>query len=595
MSDIDTLLEEKLNRSSNLFLELDNWQEQAELDKATGRFIAIDNASIINRKNMSGYRSSIFDEQLGLRIGANREKENVICEYTCDETCGLTSGRYREGQICPECGTRVEKRYSADQNIHGWITLPMYNKTGKLYKIITPNAFALIARYFTRDTLIKIIYYSVEMDYGGNITINTRAQKNNPLSKYYNIGIMNFCDKFEDILKVITEKKLKSRTKRKEYAHFTEEEREKHIQIQHDFFVANKDKFFTSFIYLPPPTVRPAVLVDSNKFRYDPMNSTYNAIISAIRTLNNSAVKLNLANKDVEINNCLVTRVILPLNDLRAITPKPGAKKSEEDKRKKSSIIGRLGGKTGRIRGSLYGTRMNFSARVVNVSRVSENYPSLRGISIGIRTFLELYKYEIFAALWRMPRFSLCTTWEIMRFIRNQINSKSDYDKDILDIVNRLVNDHNPGMWTLVNRNPTMDLGSTQMMQIVEVVPDPSYLCIGLPFTSMPSMNADVDGDVLNLMPLYEKNMIREFMALCPDAMINNIRGLHGFDWSFFPGKDQMVSLFRFLRKEKAHVLPDNMYVCNIPQLEDNSMIHELTGKVHEHGGIRVYETKIKE
>ena len=77
------------------------------------------------------------------------------------------------------------------------------------------------------------------------------------------------------------------------------------------------------------------------------------------------------------------------------------------------------------------------------------------------------------------------------------------------------------GLWCLVNRPPTMDLGSLQMLRVVDVIPNARENHMKVPLTSLIAWNGDFDGDTLSLYSIKELGVCEAFKnAFSPRHLI---------------------------------------------------------------------------
>jgi DNA-directed RNA polymerase beta' subunit len=213
------------------------------------------------------------------------------------------------------------------------------------------------------------------------------------------------------------------------------------------------------------------------------------------------------------------------------------------------NIRSKLSGKDKLIRGSILGNRMNFSSRMVIRSFVGP-YSGMGKVEISYKAFLELNILEIINALMRgygNPSFVTMTVYEVMEYIR-RCQYKNEIDDNVWDIMQLFLKKrpYNP---LLVNRPPTMDLGSIQYFDIVRIIPNAHDKTLGMPLSSLISMNADFDGDTLSAYAPKEKMIIEAFMkGLSPKRLIiDRTGGSQYYNANFGLIKDELTTLFSFL------------------------------------------------
>ena len=82
-------------------------------------------------------------------------------------------------------------------------------------------------------------------------------------------------------------------------------------------------------------------------------------------------------------------------------------------------------------------------------------------------------------------------------------NSKTHFDEKIYRYMLELKNNSVLGLKVIINRNPTINLGSTMIMGIENIKTDYSDITMSIPNSILAPMGADFDGDVLNIIPLF--------------------------------------------------------------------------------------------
>jgi hypothetical protein len=103
------------------------------------------------------------------------------------------------------------------------------------------------------------------------------------------------------------------------------------------------------------------------------------------------------------------------------------------------------------------------------------------------------------------------------------------------------------GARVLLNRNPTINMGSYLEMQIKDVKSDYTDLSCSLPIQCLQSLNADFDGDVLNVIRMITVELKRAFGEIFftrTGFMVDRNTGLFNGDFGLI--KDQRISLYRW-------------------------------------------------
>ena len=99
----------------------------------------------------------------------------------------------------------------------------------------------------------------------------------------------------------------------------------------------------------------------------------------------------------------------------------------------------------------------------------------------------------------------------------------------------------------LINRNPTINFGSFLCMEVAEVKSNYDDLTCSLPVQILAPLNADFDGDVINIVALKSNEFKKELNKIFNprnSLFINRNDGLFNEDCGLM--KDQLIGLFQF-------------------------------------------------
>ena len=100
----------------------------------------------------------------------------------------------------------------------------------------------------------------------------------------------------------------------------------------------------------------------------------------------------------------------------------------------------------------------------------------------------------------------------------------------------------------MANRPPTLNIGSIQYFEVGYITPDAKDKTAQIPLSSLPSANADFDGDTLSFYSPKEKRVIEEFKrGLSPTRLIVDPTGDGYINKEFLMIKDEYTSLISFL------------------------------------------------
>lgn len=240
-------------------------------------------------------------------------------------------------------------------------------------------------------------------------------------------------------------------------------------------------------IVVIPTTLRPSR--ETKDFRQrDPIMSLYNGVFDTNSTL--SAMQLN----DSTIKSYI--------DKYRSLSEQCNSLLCHPVKRGKNykSVLDKLTGKHGQIRGSNLGKRLDYSGRSVIIVNP---FLSIRKIRIPEKLLPKLYKYHVLNARQEDVKAGISTKTAVDLATQTQSASKDA----VLDIISR----HNLlSVPAMLGRQPTLHKGSMSSYD-VEVTKGNA---IELSPLICPPFNADFDGDQMwNSIPL-SKDSIREMKEL---------------------------------------------------------------------------------
>ena len=257
---------------------------------------------------------SIFSRKFGQTI---KDVNPFGNRYSCE--CGYTQNKVNNGTICKVCGTKV-KYVDDNYQYFGWLVL-------KEHWIISP-AFYNALRFFIGKDFDNIIkFQSLTTDDGHQERITD--VKDQP---YYGIGLIEFREKFEEIMKYYLNKNKK--------------------QANYDDIMREKDKVFTQSIPVFTVLLRPYD-TDKYTFSHETTNQYYTMINKHVTELNKSS-NIGMKNKrkgEPERKHVqdLLWKLQMKVDVLY------------------SEIIDIIKGKKGNIR-TLFGGRCNFTSRDVIIA-----------------------------------------------------------------------------------------------------------------------------------------------------------------------------------------------------------------------------------
>jgi len=337
-----------------------------------------------------------------------------------------------------------------------------------------------------------MIDFEAVLDVNGNIVANDEDKEKNP---YRNIGMDEFRHNFDEIIQYI-------------YENATTKEKDNLMSLINN----NRDKIFINKIPIYSITLRPALMI-KDTLKLDEVNNYYNLIIR-----NSNLIK-------AEIDNDVINMPLLYTiqNEANKVFDK---------------VLENIKGKDGFIRNNMIGSRINFSSRNV-ITPLPKGY-KLDEVVLPYLTFLELYKFHIINIISRVKKITIVQATNIW------YQATTNFSNEIYDIMMDIINKTNKGCKILLNRNPTIAIGSILCLNIAGVKKDYTDLTLGVNNVILSPLNGDYDGDTLNIVPIFDDEMKKVFSnAFSPKSlMISNNNGK--FNYKLNIERDQALGIYTF-------------------------------------------------
>ena len=385
----------------------------------------------------------------------------------------------------------------------GWIVI--YD-----YYTIHPALFKALGSYIGKDKLINIITPFDEKDENG-FSIEPDRPKDEP---FFGIGITKMHEKIDEILDFYYKPSKKDK---------------------YEDLVKDKDKIFTHSIPVFSLILRPT-REDESKFTFEKTNKCYQMLTRLVATVNNKYYKGQRRNKSKEQ---LLFDITMKFQELYGM------------------IEEILSGKKGAIR-SVFSGRCGFSSRDVIVPG-----PKLRSdeIIMPYQAMVELLQQSIVNILQKSHNIGYDKAYAIWQ------RGQRRYDERIYNIIKSIIKSYPRGIPVLLNRNPTICIGSILQMYVVDVC---KPYTLKVPLGILPALAADFDGDVLNV--LYMINA--DFIRVCEEVL--NPRNAMRIDRNdgkvnagFLYNKDTLINLDSLLYLARPNYSKDQIdQIMRVKQME---------------------------
>ena len=393
-------------------------------------------------------------------------------EYRCD--CGTFIGQDIVGRVCPRCNSEISLR-SLNFSYTGWVDIYPH-------KVITPVYYAMLKRALTPNMLnyilgnyksdVSVPYNENDKDFAenkknrktGRVAANDIAaiKKKVPKSKQIYEGLGH--DEFYQRFEEVILACAKNTDETKE-------------------LLKEKDAVFTSKIPIYSTAFRPVSKTAETMF-YPKINKWFAQIVAI---------------------QCKLKYMKLPIEKIQALNFIQNFWIDATEHLIKSEVAK----KDGFVRSEIVGGTFSFSARGVIILDISLDIDE---VDLPLPMLITAYQYKITHAL--SVRYNL-TLEQAYLYVR-------DYKIHplVIDILQEILDE---GQWIMILREPTNNFASIMVSRIRRYKVDDDT--ISLPPEPLSGLNADFDGDQLNLLFLgSEKDgIVQSFMQFHRSCMTNYV------------------------------------------------------------------------
>lgn len=354
-------------------------------------------------------------------------------------------------------------------------------------KIINPYYYQLLIKAIGKN-FPDIVKLKQRVDRDGKVTaVNANEIEEKPSSPFVGMGITKFMEEYNTVLEYF---KVKKKNKIEEL----------------NWLQKNKNSVFTSFCPIYTPVLRPQSATTDTLY--------YTGIDKQINPL----IKLSIDLMDCEEieKNMILDKIQYRVNNMWEYN------------------FSLINGKEGFIRDKLLGGQLNYSARNVICPD-----PTLTNdeISVSYQTFRILARDLIIYNLMRQDHILLSKA-----YIRWKKSYK--FDKYIYEIMKFILKKYEPMI--LLNRNPTLNFYSMLRLKIRDVKPDDMDYTLSVSLGILPGLNADFDGDILNMFLLSTKEVKYLFRKFSPTERMIIDRATGLLNSNFAIEKSQLIDLYHF-------------------------------------------------
>lgn len=324
------------------------------------------------------------------------EDKNAFKEkYTCE--CGKLTGTVFDGCRCSFCDTVVEFK-DDNINITGWFKM----ENGA--KIIHPILYNSVVSIIGKKDLIEMLLLP-KLNANGAIIPSDRP--------YMNIGLIEFRERFDEIINHYMEKKHKWNNKLDVY----------------ELIQEHRDKVFTSCLPVFSLLLRPVNII-GGVLEYNKINKEFTKLSSTISQINKIAF--------VDIEKIKLMRLL----DIVQKTYHTIYKHCIEVMAKSKKAL---------IRGQMLGAKFNYVAR--NVITPNNDKTRIDEVTMSYLGFLELHKPEIINIMTKTLGYSMTKAYNTW------FEATLKFDDMIYEIMMSMIKNPLKPVKVLINRNPSKMIG----------------------------------------------------------------------------------------------------------------------------------------
>ncbi len=349
-------------------------------------------------------------------------------------------------------GILSEKIFGIEQDMDnldkiGWIDF-------KGIYVFNPIYFERLQKVFKKKKFIEMISYDKNITADGRIIDYNEEEKTaSDLNQYpvKNIGLLEFKDRFLELMK---EEVLDQQKSTPEYRTLI------HAYLDGTLFI----DCFPIF----SPKLRPAdVNKDTKDYRFSEVNSLYNFLVA-----HSNALKFEMDDSDIDFGEnrlqLLNLQFEVQMDVYRLFL---------------YIVDGMLKDKSGVIRKSIVGSRVNFSARNVISPRPKNK---INEVSMNYKTFAILYETLLINLVHRIKKLPYNKS---RKWVRDR---QTHFDSELYSYMNELINNFEGGMKIILNRNPSISTNSIHLCTIKEVKPDFDDVTLGVSNNIIGGMGGEI-------------------------------------------------------------------------------------------------------
>lgn len=431
-------------------------------DLASGKGFRVSSAEAYDAKKRK-IPNGLQSERWGTDFG----DENAFQErYSCK--CKKYIGKMYAGKICEQCGSPVEY-VEADVTTTGWIILDYNRKViSPIYAMKLSDALGKVDGNPVLDRILRSPYRSRERDDADlSEILREKEIAEMKIHPFIGKGMTWLREHFDEVLDYYEKRKP---TKAAAF---------------HELRV-NKAKVFTSCIAVFSSILRIELpgAKDEKLFKMK-VNTYFQSIIQTTNKIN-----------QYDLEDSQSEKVQIQIDKLLGSCQK-------EIEELFMAIFKIMDGKKGVIQSKVIGGRYDWCSRNI----ITPNSGSLRSdeIELPYIAALELFRYELTNMYAKQMGCSIAAA-------NNQWKrAKVHYNATFYHLACKLIKEDGAYLYLLINRNPSINYGSFLAVHVLRIKEDFNDKSVTLSTAIIQTMNADFDGDQINLFRIFGLDLGKRF------------------------------------------------------------------------------------
>jgi hypothetical protein len=438
-----------------------DFDEEFKNDLANGKAVIIDNPESFkkkNEKNESGLQSPFFGSDYN-----NNEEYNSRFSCACGKMIG---SMYADGYtVCPECGTLITQN-ETDLKKFGWVVFHGYKILTPIYYEKLKKLLGTIDGKSYLDMIIKVRYKKFGVEYSPE-EYDMVTKYNFP---YVGKGMTWLSKHISDVLEWCKKKKGKRNAGK--------------IYDLYEELYEDQYKMFCGEIPIYSSAMRSEMPGEKDIKNYRmKINTCFQAIIRCANDIKSTiSQRPDVVSDSSGLNQTESEKIDILLEKIQ----ENAASVFNEEYQV-------IEGKKGIIQSKLIGGRHDFSGRSIIVPGARP----LRAeeVEVPYLTFLKLFRFEIMNMYIKIYDTSVEDANHVLEVASNV------FDETVYKIMTILLEEHKSdhSLSVIISRNPCINMGSHGAFNIAYIKPNIDDKTVTLNTRVLTNMNADFDGDQINI------------------------------------------------------------------------------------------------